>query len=122
MLRRLLPGLAIASLLVGVVILVFWWRSYAHVDHFTIGSIASGGETTYTSKDGRVMVTTRQSVGEMVRSSSKFYEHWRLAMGCLIVPGLWVAVSVRRWLLPRPPGTGTGLTMGDLRRRAKEQG
>ena len=116
MLRRILPGLAIASLLVGVVILVFWWRSYSHVDHFTIGSLDSG-QTTYTSKDGRVFVTTSQKMGEMVTSTSKPYEHWRLAMGCLILPGLWAAVTVRRKLLPRPPG----FTVEDLRRRAKAQ-
>jgi len=116
MLRRILPGLAIASLLVGVAILVLWWRSYSHVDHFTIGSLDSG-QTTYTSKGGRVFVTTSQKIGEMVTSTSKPYEHWRVAMGCLILPGLWGAVVVRKKLLPRPPG----FTMEQLRDRAKGQ-
>lgn len=110
--RRLLAGLSIASLLVGVVVLVIWWRSYRHVDRYWHGSLEST-RTAYTSRDGRVMVTTSQNVGGVVATRSEFYEHWRLAAGCLCVPGFWVAVMLRR-RLPRPGR----LTPADLQRLA----
>lgn len=113
MFRRLVGGLAVASLLVGVIVVVFWWRSYRHVDRFALGDVKST-RTSYTSKEGRVMVTKSREVGGMIMQQSEFYEHRRLAAACLCVPGFWLAVMVRRKLLPRPGG----FPVDELKRRA----
>jgi hypothetical protein len=100
MLRRILTGLSILSLLVGAVVLIFWWRSYHHVDHFAIGSLGAD-RTEFTSSNGNVMVNRSQSIGGMIISQSTFYPIREVAAGCLIVPTLWLAILIRS-KLPRP--------------------
>jgi hypothetical protein len=103
MLRRLLGGLSIASLIVALAVLFFWWRSFHHIDQFSLGKIEAE-RTTYTSRDGRVMVTVSENVGGMISRRSEVYEYWRLLMCCLAIPAFWLAITVRRMLRPARRG------------------
>jgi len=109
MLRRLLAGLSIASLFVGLVILVFWNRSFYHTDHYSIGSLDSS-QTVYTSHEGRIMVTTSQNVGGGIMSQSRPYPYSRIAVWSLTIPAFWLAITIRS-KLPRP-----GRRRSDLQR------
>src|SRR5438552_1643953 len=100
MLRRLLAALSILSLLLGLVLLVLWWRSYHHVDHFTIGKLESN-RTTFTTRGGTILITSSRSGGGMIASRSVPYPLWRAAVGSLCIPALWLAVTLRA-KLPRP--------------------
>jgi hypothetical protein len=102
MLRRLLAAMSIVSLLLGLGLLVFWWRSYHHVDHFSFGKVESN-QTAFTTRDGMILVTTSQDIGGMISSRSVPYPFWRAAMGTLCIPALWVAITVRRRLIPPRP-------------------
>jgi hypothetical protein len=96
-----LAGLSIASLIVGMLILVFWWRSFSHTDHYSIGSLNST-QTTYTSRDGRILVTTSENVGGGIMSRSQPYTYKQVVGWSLVIPAMWLAVMVRRRWLPRP--------------------
>ena len=74
MLRRLLAGLSIASLLVGAAILILWWRSYSHVDHFTLGKLENN-QTEFTTQSGNVMVSNSRFADGMISSQSTIYQH-----------------------------------------------
>src|SRR3954447_644662 len=100
MLRRILAGLSIASLVVGLIVLVFWWRSYRHSDHYSIGSINSS-QTTYMTNRGFILVTNTQNLGGNILSKSEPYEFWRVAVWTLTIPAFWLAITIRR-KLPRP--------------------
>jgi len=100
MLRRLLAGLSILSLVLGAALLIFWWRSYRHVDHFAVGSLDSN-RTEFTSQAGNVMVSRSQSVGGMIMTQSTIYPYRSFSSAFLIVPALWLAIMIRA-KLPRP--------------------
>jgi H+/Cl- antiporter ClcA len=119
MLRRLLAGLSIASLLVGLIVLVFWWRSYRHVDHFSLGHIESR-RSTYVSRDGRVWVTVSDNIAGMITQRSEFYEHWRLALWCLTIPGFWLAITLRRKLRPAARGSDVSKEQREMMRRMRD--
>jgi hypothetical protein len=119
MLRRLLAGLSIASLLVGLIVLVFWWRSYRHVDQFSLGKIESR-QTTYVSRGGRVWVTVSENVAGMNMRRSEFYEHWRLALWCLTIPGFWLAITLRRKLRPAARGSELSNEQREMMRRMRD--
>jgi hypothetical protein len=99
-LRRILSIFSIASLLVGVLVLVIWWRSYGHTDHVGFGDVSSR-RTDYTSRDGRVMVTISQNTSGQIVRSSQFYADSRIAGWCLAIPAFWFAIWLRS-KLPRP--------------------
>ncbi len=115
MLKRILASLAIVSLLASLVIAIFWWRSYRHVDHFGYGNVNST-RTEFASRDGRIMVTTSENISGMIVARSEFYPHSRIAVGCLTIPILWLVIKIRS-KLPRPGR----LTPDDLRRRAERK-
>jgi hypothetical protein len=101
MLRRLLSGLAIASLCVGAIILSLWWRSYHHSDHFAIGK-PNVDQTEYTTEAGKVWVaTTTLTPTGSIETIKRSYPLNQLAAGCLIIPGFWLAITIRA-KLPRP--------------------
>jgi hypothetical protein len=99
-LRRILSIFSIASLLVGLLVLLVWWRSYHHVDHIGFGSLASR-RTEYTSRDGRVMVSISQNISGQIITRSDFYPDSRIAGWCLAIPAFWLAIWIRG-KLPRP--------------------
>ena len=68
MLRRILAGLSILSLVAGAALLIFWWRSYHHTDHFAVGSFDTN-RTEFTTHDGTLMVSRSQSVGGLIFQS-----------------------------------------------------
>ena len=100
MLRRILAGLAILSLVAGAALLIFWWRSYHHTDHFAVGSFATN-RTEFTAHGGNVMVSRSQSVGGMIMTQSSFYQFRQIAAGSLVIPALWLAITIRA-KLPHP--------------------
>ena len=103
MLRRLLAGLAILSLVLGAAVLIFWWRGYRHVDHFAVGSL-NDNRTEFTSQAGSVMVSRSQSVGGMIMTQSTIYPYRSFSSAFLIVPAFWLAITIRA-KLPRPRQT-----------------
>jgi hypothetical protein len=121
MLRRLLAGLSIASLLVGLIVLFFWWRSYRHVDQYSLGNIEAR-RTTYVSRDGRVMVTTSENIAGMITRRSEVYEFWRLAMWSLTIPAFCLAITLRRKLRPKPPGSSIVDEQREMMRRMRDGG
>jgi hypothetical protein len=102
MLRRLLAGFAIASLLLGAILLVFWWRSFRHVDHLAL-PVMGGQKSEFTSQHGIVMVTNSRKEDGMIAMRSDFYDYRRILGACLIIPALWLAIFIRS-KLPRPGG------------------
>jgi hypothetical protein len=100
MLRRLLSGLSIASLLVGALLLLLWWRSYHHSDHFTLGK-PDTDQTEFTTQPGSIWVATTNSEGGMITKHWQTYPFKQLAAGTLIIPAFWVAITIRA-KLPRP--------------------
>jgi hypothetical protein len=94
MLRRILGGLAIASLVLGLAVLIFWWRSYRHVDHFTLGNLNSH-QTEFVTHNGYVMVKTSDNIGGIITSRSEPHPFSQVAWACLIIPAFWLAVWVR---------------------------
>ena len=109
MLKRLLASIAITSLLLLLVMLVYWWRGlHGHVDTFTLGK-GTNTESVFTSSrnvfsgQGQVLleVTDRQSATVVTTIRPYFYR--KIIGYFLIVPGFWAAIKVRS-LLPRPPG------------------
>lgn len=102
--RRVLAALAILSLLFGAFVLVMWARSPGHVDQIPLGHW-DGFTWSATSHAGRVMVSKTFDSNGIVNTQSTFVDHWRLAVACLSLPALWVAVEIRR-KLPKPPGRG----------------
>jgi hypothetical protein len=101
-LRKFLAGFAIASLVVCLIVLIFWWRSYTHIDHVGFPGIG-GGRAELTTNHGRVMVTTTRKVANMVTQVSSFHPMREVVGECLVIPALWLAVKLRS-LLPRPGG------------------
>jgi hypothetical protein len=102
MLRRALTLLTLSSLLVAVVVLFFWGRSYFHVDQFGIGNLATH-RTDYASQNGAIIVTQSQNLaGEILRRTDR--HPYSQAFGAtLIIPAFWLAIWIRG-KLPRPPG------------------
>ncbi len=100
MLRRLLAGFSIASLLLGAILLFFWWRSFGHVDHFTLPAW-SGTRSEFTSQRGIVMVSNSRKLGDMIDTQSSFYSYRQILACCMIIPALWLAIFIRG-KLPRP--------------------
>src|ERR1700742_1523627 len=99
MLSRILAALSIVSLLLTVAVLVFWWRSYSHIDHLAIAN------NQFTTMHGYVIVTTTQHpVGEILHRSDRIAFKQVLG-GSLVVPAFWLAIWIRS-KLPRPPGRG----------------
>jgi hypothetical protein len=99
-LRRVLSIFSIASLLVGLIVLFFWWRSYHHIDTIGFGSLASR-RTDYISSKGRVLVTLSENVGGGIQSRSTPYLFSQIAGWCLAIPAFWLAIWLRS-KLPRP--------------------
>jgi hypothetical protein len=102
MLLKILSGLAVASLLVGVIVGVFWWRSYHHTDEFKLGNLDSN-QTVFTTHDGRISIAVSENIGGMISTQLKFYPFSQVIWGCFIIPGFWLAIWVRK-KLPRPGG------------------
>ncbi len=100
MLRRILLAMSILSLLLGAVVLIFWWRSYSHVDHFSLGRLDNGG-TEFTSTAGKLMVGRSQSIGGMIVTQSTIYPYRSFWSASLIIPAFWVAITIRS-KLPHP--------------------
>jgi hypothetical protein len=97
MLSRILAGLSIASLLVGLIVLIFWGRSYHHVDHIKLGP------NEFTTEHGALMVTISQNQSDNIFRRTDRYAFTRIAGGCLVIPIFWFAIWIRS-KLPRPPG------------------
>jgi hypothetical protein len=100
MLRRILAGLAILSLVAGAALLFILWRSYHLTDHFAFGSFQTN-RTEFTTHAGNVMVSRSQSVGGMIVTQSSFYPIRQVAGCSLIIPAFWLAITIRA-KLPRP--------------------
>jgi hypothetical protein len=100
MLRRVLSIFSIASLLVALIVLLVWWRSYHHTDTIGFGNLASR-RTDYTSRDGRVMVTLSQNIDGQILTRSDFYPDSQIVGWCLAIPAFWFAIWLRS-KLPRP--------------------
>lgn len=95
--------MALTSVLLAAVLLVYWWRSYhGHVDTFTLGR-GSPTESQFFTTPGRIALEVTDRVGATVTSRMQFYRFKDVLGYFLILPCLWVAVLVRSWL-PRPPG------------------
>ncbi len=101
--NRLLASLAIVSLLLATAVAVLWWRAdHGHSDAFHLGANSATQTNLYTRADV-VAVETQQNVGGAIQSQMRF-KPFRQVMGWFfIAPCLWVAVYVRRRLLPRRP-------------------
>lgn len=106
MLRKFLAGLAIASLVLCLAALILWWRSFNHIDHIGMPRL-TGGHAELTTIHGTLIVTTTTNYGNFVNQQSRFYPMRQVVAGCLVVPALWLAITIRA-MLPRP---------GDRRRR-----
>jgi hypothetical protein len=115
-LRKFLAGFAIASLVVCLLVLIFWARSYSHIDHVGLRGVV-GGRAELTTNHGTLMVTRTNHLGNMVNQESNFYPMRQVVGGCLVIPALWLAVKIRS-LLPRPGGRRglTGLAAPSERR------
>jgi hypothetical protein len=94
MLRRILAGLSILSLVVGAALLIFWWRSYHHTDHFAIGKPDIDG-TEFTAEPGMVWVATTRVDAGMITKQWKTYQFRQLAAGSLVIPAFWLAITIR---------------------------
>ena len=95
--------MALTSLLLAGVLLVYWFRSrHAYVDGFTLGK-GSPTESHFSAVNGRISMEVIQTVGGTIYRTTYFYD-FRNVMGyLLILPGFWLAIKIRSWL-PRPPG------------------
>jgi hypothetical protein len=100
MLRRVLSLLSIASLLVGLIICVFWLRSYHHTDHFGY-TFPTSRRTQFTSISGRVGVTVITNIPGGITQRTDFYQFKQIVGGCLVIPAFWLAIWIRS-KLPRP--------------------
>lgn len=119
MLQKFLAGLAIVSSVLALIVLLFWWRSFKHIDHINLHSL-TGRQAELTTNHGMLMVTRTQNLGSMVNQQSRFYSMRQVFGGCLFIPALWLAATIRR-MLPRPPG-GRGGLLGGPRLAASRNG
>jgi hypothetical protein len=105
-LNRLLTSLALVSLLLALTTLAVWWRAdHGHSDTFHLGANSATQTQLYTAPDSVIVdVKQRQPSGEIGERMDK-YPLRRVLGFCLFLPGLWVAVRVRRRLVPRVPGS-----------------
>jgi hypothetical protein len=102
-LKRILASLAITSLLLAGVLLVYWYRSnHGYIDGFTLGK-SNETQSHFTSAHGRIALEVTQHLGAAVMMQTQFYPFQNVIAYCLILPALWLAVTIRNWL-PRPPG------------------
>jgi hypothetical protein len=102
-LKRILASLAVTSLILTLVLCVYWWRSkHGHTDSFTLGNIGST-QTHFTFANGRIGLEVSDHVGTTVMGRVEFYEFKNVLGACLLIPGLWLAIKIRS-LLPKPPG------------------
>jgi hypothetical protein len=100
--------MAIVSLLLAGVLMVYWWRAHTgHTDQLTLGTTASTQSHFTTSKDmdGRsiVIIQTRENAATGIHENWHPYPFKQFIGWFLILPGLWAAIKVRS-LLPRPGG------------------
>ena len=86
MVKRLLASLAILSVVVAGAVAVLWWRAnHGHADNV----LHVGTTAVYTGHD-RLF---------------KPYDFGNVMGVAMIAPCLWAAITLRRHLRPRPPGT-----------------
>ena len=95
--------MALTSLLLAGVLLVYWWRSnHGHSDSFMLGK-DSPTQSHFFTVNGRIAMEGSEAVGDQIVNKLQFYEFKNVLAYCLIIPGLWLAIKIRS-LLPRPPG------------------
>ena len=98
MIRTLLTGLAILSLLCCVAVLAVKWRSlHGHDVEFSLGR-PEATETFYRSTKGRVMVEIRKHIGDTVATRADLYGFGDVIAGTMMLPSLWVAMELRRMI------------------------
>ena len=101
MLNRLLASLAIVSVVAAVIVAVLWWRAaHGHSDAFHLGA-NSATQTLIFTQPSIVAVEVQQHGGGTVNGQMKFYPFRSVLGSCFVVPGLWVAIAIRRRLAPR---------------------
>ncbi len=110
--------MAVTSLLLAAVLLVYWWRSnHGHADTFTLGK-GSVTESRFIAEHGEIVLEVTDHNAGLVQSQMQFYQFRSVLGYFLILPGFWLAIKVRS-RLPRPPGAGVANTrLGAGRRRA----
>jgi len=92
--------MAAASLLVALVVGFYWWRSYHHEDHYVVRQNGNQKEEIQSLK-GKLIYITTTDIGGMVSSRYQPMPYPRAIGWCLIIPGFWLALTIRR-LLPHP--------------------
>jgi hypothetical protein len=93
--------MAIVSLAMCAVLLVYWWRSnHGHSDELMLGSTGST-QAHFISEYGRVEIVTREAKLDAIQNQVHFYQFKEFIGWFLIVPALWAAIKIRS-LLPRP--------------------
>ena len=129
MIRTLLAGLTVVSLLLCVGVLVVKWRSlHGHVDEYTLGPPGKT-QTRFTSSNNNVLIETIQPEGTSIYSKAKAYPFGNFVAGTLMLPSLFAATEVRRLIRRRmrrgmpeplptlPPMAGNGRPRRAGRRR-----
>ncbi len=106
MLNRLLTSVAVLSLIAGLALAVLWWRArHGHVDTVLhLGANSPHQTTLYTAPTGIAVRVQQTAADGSIADDTKPVPYRTVLGGCLFVPGLWVAIALRRKLLPRRPG------------------
>ncbi len=116
MLKRILASIAITSILLACVLLVYWWRSnHGHSDSITLGKNGST-QSHFTTSNGRILLEVTDHLDGQILTRIKPYRFQDVLGYFLLVPGIWVAIKVRS-LLPRPPGRARGEAGGRSMRK-----
>ena len=108
MLKRLLASLAIVSVVVAGAVAVLWWRAaHGHAD----AVLHVGTSSVYTGHDRLFVEQNQTAATGAIQTRIKPYEFGNVMGIATIAPCLWAAITLRRRLRPRPPGTDLA-TMG----------
>ena len=106
MLNRLFTALAIVSVLLALTTAALWWRgAHGHSDTvFHVGGTSANQTTLYTGPAGMAARVQRTMPDGSIGDRTQLVPFRTVLGGTMLIPALWVAVRVRRRLLPRRPG------------------